>query len=271
MIAEGKTIRRQTAGRSTVLVVLLLALGFGILAWRHPLWLVDRQIEARLRLHGVHSEYVTVNGYKMHYLVGGSGRPLVLVHGLGSRGADWANLIPQFIDGGNRVYAVDLLGYGLSSQPKDESYSIADQASMVEGFLDSQHLPQVDLAGWSMGGWIAMRVALQQPERIRRLVLLDSAGLRFKLGFDPALFQPASPKDLAAARGVAGAAPAAAAWLSGHGDASPGRAHRLGGPAQSAIDDDRTGPGRWRTGIVDHACADWLGRSGPADPARRGL
>jgi pimeloyl-ACP methyl ester carboxylesterase len=43
-----------------------------------------------------------------------------------------------------------------------------------------------------------MRVALQQPDRIRRLVLLDSAGLRFQLGFDPALFQPASPKELAA-------------------------------------------------------------------------
>ncbi len=94
---------------------------------------------------------------------------------------------------------------------------------MVEGFLDSQHLQQVDLAGWSMGGWIAMRVALQQPERIRRLVLLDSAGLRFKLGFDPALFQPASPTDLAAVGGVAGAASAAAAWLPGHGDAAPRR------------------------------------------------
>ena len=231
MIGEGKTISRQTAGRSTVLVLLLLALGFGILAWRHPLWLVDRQIEARLRLHGVHSEFVTVNGYKMHYLVGGAGRPLVLVHGLGSRGADWANLIPQFIDGGHRVYAVDLLGYGLSSRPKDESYSIADQASMVEGFLDSQHLPQVDLAGWSMGGWIAMRVALQQPERIRRLVLLDSAGLRFKLGLRPRSSSSASPSRPGGPRGVAGAAPAAVARFFGHGDASPGRAHRLGGPA----------------------------------------
>jgi pimeloyl-ACP methyl ester carboxylesterase len=134
----------------------------------------------------------------MHYLVGGSGRPLVLVHGLGSRAADWANLIPQLIDGGHRIYALDLLGYGLSAQPKDAGYSISEQASMVEGFLDSEHLQQVDLAGWSMGGWIAMRVALQQPDRVRRLVLLDSAGLRFKLNFDPALFQPASPTDLAA-------------------------------------------------------------------------
>jgi pimeloyl-ACP methyl ester carboxylesterase len=193
---QSPTARR--GWRGLVLVLLLLTLGFGVLAWRNPLWLVDKQVDARLRLQGVHSEFVTVNGYKMHYLVGGSGRPLVLVHGLGSRGLDWANLIPRLIEGGHRVYAVDLLGYGRSAQPKDAGYSISDQAVMVEGFLDSQHLQQVDMAGWSMGGWIAMRVALQHPERIRRLVLLDSAGLRFKLGFDPALFQPASPTDLAA-------------------------------------------------------------------------
>src|ERR1700733_15265813 len=187
----------RRVGRVALFAMLLLALGFGVLAWRNPLWLVDRQVDARLRLHGVHSEFVTVKGYKMHYLVGGSGRPLVLVHGLGSRGSDWANLIPQLIDSGHRVYALDLLGYGYSAQPRDAGYSISDQAAMVEGFLDSQHLAQVDMAGWSMGGWIAMRVALQQPERIRRLVLLDSAGLRFKLGFNPSLFQPASPNDLA--------------------------------------------------------------------------
>ena len=179
---------RKARWRGLAFVLLLLGLAFGILAWRNPLWLVDQQVDARLRLQGVHSEFVTVNGYKMHYLVGGTGRPLVLVHGLGSRALDWANLIPQLIAGGHRVYAVDLLGYGRSAQPRDASYSIADQAAMVEGFLDSQHLQQVDLAGWSMGGWIAMRVALQQPQRIRRLVLLDSAGLRFKLGFDPLSF-----------------------------------------------------------------------------------
>jgi pimeloyl-ACP methyl ester carboxylesterase len=202
MSVDPKTMPAASSTRKSfrrlAFVLLLLALGFGILAWRNPLWLVDRQVDAKLRLRGVHSEFVTVNGHKMHYLVGGTGRPLVLVHGLGSRALDWANLIPRLIAGGHRVYALDLLGYGRSAQPRDAGYSIADQAVMVEGFLDSQHLQQVDLAGWSMGGWIAMRVALQQPERIRRLVLLDSAGLRFKLGFDPALFQPESPTDLAA-------------------------------------------------------------------------
>src|SRR5580658_4255458 len=119
------TASRDRRGRRRIAFVLLLvALGFGILAWRNPLWLVDQQVDAKLRLRGVHSEFVTVNGYKMHYLVGGTGRPLVLVHGLGSRALDWANLIPRLIAGGHRVYAVDLLGYGRSAQPKDASYSI---------------------------------------------------------------------------------------------------------------------------------------------------
>ncbi len=202
MSVDPKTMAAASSTRKSVrrfaFVLLLAGLGFGILAWRNPLWLVDQQVEAKLRLQGMRSEFVTVNGYKMHYLVGGTGRPLVLVHGLGSRGLDWANLIPRLIQGGHRVYALDLLGYGRSAQPRDAIYSISNQAAMVEGFMDSQHLQQVDMAGWSMGGWIAMRVALQHPERIRRLVLLDSAGLRFKLGFDPALFQPESPTDLAA-------------------------------------------------------------------------
>src|SRR5580692_798803 len=144
---QSRTARR--GWRGLVVVLLPLTLAFGILAWRNPLWLVDKQVDARLRMNGVHSEFVTVNGYKMHYLVGGAGRPLVLVHGLGSRGEDWSNLIPQLIDGGHRVYAIDLLGYGHSSQPRDAQYSISEQAGIVEGFLDSQHLQQVDLAGWS--------------------------------------------------------------------------------------------------------------------------
>ena len=225
-VEKGRARRRALPAESAWFSVLFCCWWHWVLAfWLGAIrcgWSTGRSTP-RLRLHGVHSEFVTVNGYKMHYLVGGSGRPLVLVHGLGSRAADWANLIPRLIDGGHRVYALDLLGYGRSAQPKDADYSISEQAAMVEGFLDSQHLQQVDLAGWSMGGWIAMQVALQQPERVRRLVLLDSAGLRFKLGFDPALFQPASPNDLAPVGGVAGAPSAPVAGISGHGDAAPGR------------------------------------------------
>src|ERR1700739_2392075 len=87
--ASGEAGSTHRVGLVFGFVLLLVGLGFGILAWRNPLWLVDQQVAPRRGLQGVHSEFVTVNGYKMHYLVGGAGRPLVLVHGLGSRAADW--------------------------------------------------------------------------------------------------------------------------------------------------------------------------------------
>src|ERR1700712_3273279 len=118
--------RTSKALRALVVSLLLVAVVFAAIVWRNPLWLVDQAVDANLRVHGVHSEFVNLNGYRMHYLVGGSGQPLVLVHGLGSKAADWANLIPQLIRGGHRVYALDLLGYGRSAQPKDAPYSIAD-------------------------------------------------------------------------------------------------------------------------------------------------
>jgi pimeloyl-ACP methyl ester carboxylesterase len=88
------------------------------------------------------------------------------------------------------VYAIDLLGYGQSDRPKDAPYSIAEQAQVVEGFLQAEHLRQFDLAGWSMGGWISMVVASRMPQRISHLVLLDSAGLWFHPDFDTGIFTP---------------------------------------------------------------------------------
>ena len=52
-----------------------------------------------------------------------------------------------------------------------------DEAAVVMGFLDALRLKQVDLGGWSMGGWIVQRVASEHPERVRRLMLFDSAGI----------------------------------------------------------------------------------------------
>jgi len=67
---------------------------------------------------------------------------------------------------------------------------------VVTGFLDVLGLKQVDLGGWSMGGWIVQLVAAQHPERIRRLMLFDSAGPYVKPDWDIKLFTPVSPAEL---------------------------------------------------------------------------
>jgi pimeloyl-ACP methyl ester carboxylesterase len=64
------------------------------------------------------------------------------------------------------------------------------------GFLQTLGLRQVDLGGWSMGGWIAQLVAAQDTERIRRLMLFDSVGLAVKPEWDTRLFTPTTPAEL---------------------------------------------------------------------------
>ena len=88
------------------------------------------------------------------------------------------------------MYALDLPGYGRSGRPADRTYSVHEQAGFVLAYLRSLGPQHVSLLGISMGGWISATVALEDPARVDRLVLLDSAGFPFALSFDPALFAP---------------------------------------------------------------------------------
>ena len=147
-----------------------------IIIWR-PASALAAVITAALRLCGIASRYVQLGPYRIHYFTGGTGEPLVLVHGLGGRALDFALLMPALARN-HRVFALDLLGYAGSDRPNVD-YSVTLETGILRQFLDSQGLTRFDLAGWSMGGWISLDFASQFPERIRRLVLLDSAGMKF--------------------------------------------------------------------------------------------
>jgi pimeloyl-ACP methyl ester carboxylesterase len=181
-----------------VSVVLLLVLCAVLAVWRAPLWVSD--LAATLRFHhaGLHSRTISIGGRTVHYFEGGAGEPVVLIHGLGSWASqDWSELAPALIHaGGFHVYALDLLGYGESDKPADRAYSIPEQARLVVAFLDAHKLDRVVLGGESMGGWIAATVAINEPERVSRLMLFDSAGMNFKLSFDPAVFTPQTPEQV---------------------------------------------------------------------------
>lgn len=179
--------------------VLLLALVSFAAFWLRPVGFFRTAGEIRLRLTGVESRWTSIEGYRVHYYADGpqDGRVVVLVHGLGGRSEDWVNLMPYLSQAGYRVYLPDLPGYGQSEQPKGFSYSVSDEASIVVGFMDSLRLKQVDLGGWSMGGWIVQRVAATHPERVRRLLLFDSAGIYAKPDWNTALFTPSTATELA--------------------------------------------------------------------------
>jgi pimeloyl-ACP methyl ester carboxylesterase len=149
-------------------------------------------------LVGIESRNIMVDGYRMHYLAMGpsGGPPVLLIHGLGGRAEDWWNVAPVFAKAGFRVYMPDLLGFGRSQQPADFSYSVRDQAAIVVAFMDALAVKQADVAGWSMGGWIVQLIASQHPERVSRLILIDSVGLNIMPLWDTNLFVPTSPQEL---------------------------------------------------------------------------
>ena len=180
------------AVRCVLGVVIVLALSAGLVFYFNPLWVADQQTRWRLWREGVKSEYVEAGGYRLHYFEAGrsEGTPLLLVHGLGARGEDWRAMIPTLAASGFHVYAPDLPGYGRSSRPTDASYSIAMEEAAVVSFMQAVHLARADVGGWSMGGWISMKLSLDHPEMVDRLVIYDSAGIYFPADFGPELFVP---------------------------------------------------------------------------------
>jgi pimeloyl-ACP methyl ester carboxylesterase len=190
----------KTALRILAVVVALL-LAAGLVFYLRPLWVADQQVRLQLWREGVKSEYVEAGGYRLHYFEalpkdGGEGTPLVLVHGLGARGEDWAKMIPLLAANGFHVYVPDLLGYGRSPKP-DVDYTIGMEEGVVADFMRAVHVSRADVGGWSMGGWVAMKLALDHPEMVNRLVVYDSAGIYFPAGFGPDLFVPMDDAGLA--------------------------------------------------------------------------
>ncbi|HLK49716.1 MAG TPA: alpha/beta fold hydrolase [Bryobacteraceae bacterium] len=182
--------RRRTA-RWLLIVFVTSIVALAILLWRAPLWVNGQLTRFRLARAGIHSRSMVIDGMRIHYIEGGAGRPVVLLHGLASQAQqDWSALAPDLVQAGFHVYAPDLPGFGQSDKPSSRTYSIPEQAAFVNSFFDANHLRQTALGGLSMGGWIAATVALRQPQRISRLLLFDSAGLYFQPGFDSILFTP---------------------------------------------------------------------------------
>jgi len=132
----------------------------------------------------------------VHYFEGGKGPPLIFVHGLESESLNWTQ---QMLDLRSRfhVYAIDLLGHGRTQQP-DIAYSIEQQSEMLRQFLATQNIKSADLVGVSMGGWIVLKLAVEHPEIVNRLVVADAAGLKFQTNVNAQTFLPRTREELTA-------------------------------------------------------------------------
>ena len=126
--------------------------------------------------------FTDVLGTQIFHEEMGSGRPLVLVHGLNDSHRTWRPIMP-YLARTRRVLALDLPGCGLSGRP-DASYTLEWQASVVHRWLDALGVGEVDLVGHSYGGGVAQYMLLRQPGRVRRLALLAAGGLGREVSFE---------------------------------------------------------------------------------------
>jgi pimeloyl-ACP methyl ester carboxylesterase len=125
----------------------------------------------------VGSGTVVVDGRRIAYRHAGSGGDvLVLLHGAGIDDAtlSWEHVLPE-LGRSHRVYALDWPGYGDSDDVG--THSVDAYRRVLEGFLDAKEIESASFAGISMGGAVALSLALDDPDRVRRLALVSSYGL----------------------------------------------------------------------------------------------
>jgi pimeloyl-ACP methyl ester carboxylesterase len=122
------------------------------------------------------TEFVTAkDGIRIAYEVQGDGAPVVLVHGFGSsRAVNWKNTLwyQTLTRAGHRVIALDCRGHGESGKPHDaDAYEEGRMAADIVAVLDGLKIAAADVMGYSMGGFLAMRLMQDAPSRVRRAVL----------------------------------------------------------------------------------------------------
>ncbi len=141
-----------------------LHLGVGFLAATGPL--AD---ERRLRFDSLETRQGRIST-----LSAGSGDPVLCIHGLGGTKASFLTTVAALADG-HRVIALDLPGFGDSEKPLTAAYDAAYFADSVVALLDELEIERAHMIGNSMGGRVAIELALEHPERVRKAALLSPA------------------------------------------------------------------------------------------------
>jgi pimeloyl-ACP methyl ester carboxylesterase len=114
-----------------------------------------------------------VNGFEMNYEDTGKGTPIVLIHGIGGDTTEWSLLVPE-LSKEARCIAVDLRGHGKSEKP-DQPYTQDMFADDVAALLNTMKIDKAYICGISMGGFVALKMALNHPEKVSGLILIDTA------------------------------------------------------------------------------------------------
>lgn len=128
-------------------------------------------------------ETVQIGGLKTHFHEAGSGETVVFIHGSGPGVTAWANwrlALPVVADRFH-ILAPDLVGFGYSARPADAKYGKDLWVDHLLAFLTERKVKRASIVGNSMGGALALAVAVRRPDLVHKLVLMGSVGLSFPI------------------------------------------------------------------------------------------
>lgn len=144
----------------------------------NPLSAFRKTVNTGLSFFGIHERTFRADRYRIHYYEGGAKNPetVILLHGFGGNAMlSWMQLMPPLAKK-YHVIAPDLLASNfLALNPR--TYSIDAEVKLVLEMMDKLNISQADFVGLSVGGWISLIIALDQPDRVRKLILVESAGI----------------------------------------------------------------------------------------------
>ncbi len=124
----------------------------------------------------LHAGFLQIGSLRVHHTHGGRGSPVLFIHGLGSSGyIEWRFNLEAASDR-HRVYAPDLPGFGRSEKPRVR-YGIPYFTRFIERYMERSGLSSAAVVGTSLGGRIALELALESPRLVRKLVLVNALGL----------------------------------------------------------------------------------------------
>jgi haloalkane dehalogenase len=119
--------------------------------------------------------YRTVDGLRLAHVDEGDGRPVVMFHGEPTWGYLWRHLLPPLRDAGHRVILPDLAGFGRSDKPMDRGWYSYDRHVAVAGtLLEDLDIRDATFVVHDWGGPIGLRLAVEHPDRVARLVIMDT-------------------------------------------------------------------------------------------------
>ena len=122
----------------------------------------------------VEHRYANVNGVRLHYAIAGKGKPLIFLHGFPEFWYAWKDQLAEF-GRDHQVVAPDMRGYNLSSKPEDvEQYHVKYLIGDIRALAEHLGHTQFTLIGHDWGGGVAWRFAIECPEKLERLIIINA-------------------------------------------------------------------------------------------------